>query len=203
MILFILSHCLSPPPPPSTSPPPPPPPTTPSPLHTGSCTSARQAPRLCHQTASPNTSCVYCTVSPGWLASHTYADLPQDTVEGVSTNPGPSRANLYTMEGHNSLNTKSGIQVACREDEGEVVRHTQAACSSPAGRYVTEVCEHTGPVLAAGRGHLQCHGLQVQDPEPVRPPAKGDGQSFSHSFHWATQCTCMFACVLFVYVLCF
>ena len=36
----------------------PPPPPTPSPLHTGSCTSARQAPRLCHQTASPDTSCV-------------------------------------------------------------------------------------------------------------------------------------------------
>ena len=65
------------------------------------------------------------------LASHTYADLPQDTVEGVSTNLESSRANLYTMEGHNSLNTKSGIQVACRDDEGEVVRHTQAACSSP------------------------------------------------------------------------
>ena len=54
-------------------------------------------------------------------------------MEGVSTNPGPLRANLYTMEGHNSLNTKSGIQVACRDDEGEVVRHTQAACSSPLG----------------------------------------------------------------------
>ena len=67
------------------------------------------------------------------LASDTYADLPQDTVEGVSTNPGPSRANLYTIEGHNSLNTESGIQVACRDDEGEMVRHTQAACSSPLG----------------------------------------------------------------------
>ena len=62
ILLIYITHpvslSLSPPPPPSTSPPPPSPPTTPSPLHTGSCTSARQAPRLCRQTASPNTSCV-------------------------------------------------------------------------------------------------------------------------------------------------
>ena len=68
------------------------------------------------------------------LASDTYTDLPQDTVEGVSTNPGPSRANLYTIEGHNSLNTESGIQVACRDDEGaETVRHTSSSqATSPA-----------------------------------------------------------------------
>lgn len=64
------------------------------------------------------------------LASDTYTDLPQDTVEGTSTNPGPSRANLYTIEGHNSLNTESGIQVACRDDEGvEAVRHSPQATS--------------------------------------------------------------------------
>ena len=63
------------------------------------------------------------------LASDTYVDLPQDTVEGVSTNPGPSRANLYTIEGHNSLNTESGIQVAYRDDETETARYSQPASS--------------------------------------------------------------------------
>lgn len=48
-----------------------------------------------------------------------------ETGESGQTNPSLLRGSLY--ESHNSLNTESGIQLACREDDSESPRHSQSA----------------------------------------------------------------------------
>ena len=65
--------------------------------------------------------------------------LVLDTTEGESLleasdngQTNPSQLRLYGHESHNSLNTESGVQFACREDDSDSPKHTQAAAQGEA-----------------------------------------------------------------------
>ena len=58
--------------------------------------------------------------------------LVLDTTEGDSVleasdngQTNPSQLRMYGHESHNSLNTESGVQLACREDDSDSPKHTQ------------------------------------------------------------------------------
>ena len=62
------------------------------------------------------------------LLDTTEGDAPLESNEsGQTMNPSQLRAlNLYSHEAHTSLNTESGVQLACREDDSESPRHAQS-----------------------------------------------------------------------------